>query len=64
MSSGWIKKWKKYVGYDTRIPQGERPEERPEPLQTQSLIGNAIYDFVFALHVGSIDTVPSWPAKH
>lgn len=39
ISSGWMKKWKSYVGYDccshNYIPQ----EEKPEPLQTRSMIG-------------------------
>ena len=37
-----MKKWKSYVGYDC-LSHGYIPQEgRPEPLQTQSMIGMII----------------------
>ena len=56
ISSGWMKKWKSYVGYDcpshNYIPQ----EERPEPLQTQSMIGMIILWLLFGAQAGQLNT--------
>lgn len=54
-----MKKWKSYVGYDYPSQHYIPQEERPEPLQTQSMIGMIILwliHFLFGAQSGQLNT--------